>query len=32
MFVTYDDPVARRVMLTRGRLIGPYNEREPILG
>ena len=31
MFVTADDPVARSVSLTPGRMIGPYDEREPIL-
>jgi putative restriction endonuclease len=31
MFVTADDPVGRRVTLTPGRMIGPYDEREPLL-
>ena len=31
VFVTHDDPVARRVTLTPGRMIGPYDEREPWL-
>ena len=31
VFVTEDDPASRRVMLTPGRMIGPYDEREPIL-
>jgi putative restriction endonuclease len=31
VFVTADDPVARRVTLTPGRMIGPYDEREPLL-
>ena len=31
MFVTVDDPIARRVTLTTGRMTGPYDEREPIL-
>jgi putative restriction endonuclease len=31
VFVTGDDPVARRVTLTPGRMIGPYDEREPVL-
>jgi putative restriction endonuclease len=30
-FVTEDDPVARRVLLTPGRMIGPFEEREPDL-
>jgi len=30
-FVTRDDPGARAVMLTPGRMIGPYEEREPVL-
>jgi putative restriction endonuclease len=31
VFVTADDPVARTVTLTPGRMIGPYDEREPFL-
>ena len=31
IFVTADDPVARSVTLTTGRMVGPYDEREPIL-
>ena len=31
MYVTADDPVGRRVMLTPGRMVGPYDEREPVL-
>jgi putative restriction endonuclease len=31
MFVMEDDPIARRVTLTPGRMTGPYDEREPIL-
>ncbi len=31
VFVTADDPVARTVTLTPGRMIGPYDEREPLL-
>ena len=31
IFVTGDDPVGRRVTLTPGRMIGPYDEREPLL-
>jgi putative restriction endonuclease len=31
VFVTGDDPVSRRVLLTPGRMIGPYDEREPLL-
>ena len=31
MFVTEDDPVARFVTLTPGRMVGPYDEREPLL-
>ena len=31
IFVTRDDPVARIVTLTPGRMIGPYDEREPVL-
>jgi putative restriction endonuclease len=31
VFVTADDPAARRVTLTPGRMIGPYDEREPVL-
>lgn len=30
-FVTDDDPAAGRVMLTPGRMVGPYDEREPVL-
>ena len=30
-FVTEDDPIARRVLLTPGRMIGPLDEREPDL-
>ena len=31
IFVTGDDPVSRMVTLTPGRMIGPYDEREPVL-
>jgi putative restriction endonuclease len=31
VFVTGDDPVARMVLLTPGRMVGPYDEREPLL-
>lgn len=31
MFVTADDPLGRRVTLTTGRMVGPYDEREPLL-
>ncbi len=31
VFVTLDDPVGRMVTLTPGRMIGPYDEREPLL-
>jgi len=31
VFVSDDDPVARRVTLTPGRMVGPYDEREPLL-
>lgn len=31
MYVTADDPVARVVTLTSGRMVGPYDEREPVL-
>jgi putative restriction endonuclease len=31
VFVTADDPVTREVMLTPGRMVGPYDEREPLL-
>lgn len=31
VFVTADDPVGRTVTLTPGRMIGPYDEREPRL-
>lgn len=31
VYVTADDPVGRRVMLTPGRMVGPYDEREPVL-
>jgi putative restriction endonuclease len=31
VFVTADDPAARVVMLTPGRMVGPYDEREPLL-
>jgi putative restriction endonuclease len=31
MFVTADDPLERRVTLTTGRMVGPYDEREPLL-
>jgi putative restriction endonuclease len=30
-FVTQNDPVARRVLLTVGRMAGPLDEREPII-
>jgi putative restriction endonuclease len=31
VFVTRDDPGARMVLLTPGRMVGPYDEREPVL-
>lgn len=31
VFVTTDDPAARLVTLTPGRMVGPYDEREPLL-
>jgi putative restriction endonuclease len=31
VFVTADDPGRRRVTLTPGRMVGPYDEREPLL-
>jgi putative restriction endonuclease len=31
VFVTTDDPTNRRVTLTPGRMVGPYDEREPLL-
>jgi putative restriction endonuclease len=31
VFVTGDDPLTRRVTLTPGRMVGPYDEREPLL-
>jgi putative restriction endonuclease len=31
VFVTGDDPTGRRVTLTPGRMVGPYDEREPLL-
>jgi putative restriction endonuclease len=31
VFVTADDPTTRFVILTPGRMIGPYDEREPVL-
>jgi putative restriction endonuclease len=31
VFVTSDDPLDHRVTLTPGRMIGPYDEREPVL-
>lgn len=31
MFVTSDNPLNRNVTLTTGRMVGPYDEREPIL-
>ena len=31
MFVTSDDPMSRNVTLTTGRMVGPYDEREPLL-
>jgi putative restriction endonuclease len=31
VFVTADDSVTRRVTLTPGRMVGPYDEREPLL-
>ena len=30
VFVTSDDPIARAVTLTPGRMVGPYDEREPL--
>ena len=29
--MTADDPGRRRVILTPGRMVGPYDEREPLL-
>jgi len=31
VFVTADSPGSRRVTLTPGRMVGPYDEREPLL-
>jgi putative restriction endonuclease len=31
VFVTDDSPAHRRVTLTPGRMVGPYDEREPVL-
>jgi putative restriction endonuclease len=31
VFVTADEPARRRVTLTPGRMVGPYDEREPLL-
>lgn len=31
VFVTADDPGSQRVTLTPGRMVGPYDEREPLL-
>jgi putative restriction endonuclease len=31
VFVTEDDPIARVVKLSRGKMIGPYDEREAVL-
>ena len=31
VFLTGDDPIARAVTLTPGRMVGPYDEREPVL-
>lgn len=31
VFVTADDPIRRAVTLTPGRMVGPYDEREPLL-
>ncbi len=31
VFVTSNDPLSRSVTLTPGRMIGPYDEREPLL-
>ena len=31
VFVTADDPIGRYVTLTPGRMVGPYDEREPLL-
>jgi putative restriction endonuclease len=31
VFVTAEDPLGRRVTLTTGRMVGPYDEREPLL-
>lgn len=31
VFITGDDPIARAVTLTPGRMVGPYDEREPLL-
>jgi putative restriction endonuclease len=30
VFVSHDDPLARMVTLTPGRMVGPYDEREPL--
>ena len=30
-YVVEDDPIARQVLVTKGEMIGPYDEREPIL-
>jgi putative restriction endonuclease len=31
VYVTADDPASRAVTLTPGRMVGPYDEREPLL-
>lgn len=31
VYVTADDPVARRVLVTPGRMVGPLDERDPVL-
>jgi putative restriction endonuclease len=30
-FIAADDPVAREVLVTKGAMVGPYEEREPVL-
>lgn len=31
VYVTHDDPIARRVLVTPGAMTGPFDEREPVL-
>lgn len=31
VWITHDDPVARRVLVSFGKMRGPYDEREPVL-